>query len=103
MSFVCELQQAAVCTYVNASQSCEAFEFTTCLYFFTLKIRTQCYRSSPYQSNRIQFASLVVSVGNYQPPLGSAGLKSDACARICLAIPPPPKFSDCRSFSPRTE
>ena len=33
MSFVCGLQQAAVCMYVNASQSCEAFEFTTCLYF----------------------------------------------------------------------
>ena len=63
--------------------------------FFTLKIRTQCYRLSRYQSNRIQFASLVVVVGNYPPPLGSAGLKFDARARIhsiclragiCLAI-----------------
>ena len=82
MSLAYELQQAVVFTYVNASQSCQAFDFTTCLFFFTLKIRTQCYRLSPYQSNRIQFASFAVFVGNHLPPLGSAGLKFDAPARI---------------------
>ena len=33
MSLVCKLQQAAVCMYVTASQSCQAFEFTSWLHY----------------------------------------------------------------------
>ena len=62
---------------------------------FTLKIGTHRYRLSLYQSNDIQFASLVASSGIIRRRLNSAGLKFDAHARIhsiclrtriCLAI-----------------
>ena len=62
---------------------------------FRLKIGTHGYRFPVYQSNRIQFASLVVVVGNYLLQLESPGLKFDTHARIhsnclrtriCLAI-----------------